>query len=75
MNVSTFIEYIKEYNEYEILSDSGWECYETDIDAALISHKNKKIILVQSINYDDINEQYDDSYEILYDINEEIKLW
>lgn len=65
MNVQTFIKHIKKYTDYEIISDSGWEGCGTDIDAALISHKNKDIILLQNIFYD-VDTCYDGSYEILY---------
>ena len=48
MTVKEFIKIISPYQDYKIMSDSGWECDATEIDGAIISHKDKIIVLKQN---------------------------
>ena len=72
MLVENFLKFTKNYPNYLILSDSGWECSATDINSAYISHDKKIIILKQYFPYDKqyqierYNELYGGSFEILY---------
>lgn len=69
MKVKRLIEQLKDYEEYTIESDSGWECGPTHIDAAYISHKDKRIILKQSVDERDlVDERYYKGYEVLYGV-------
>jgi hypothetical protein len=73
MKVKDFIEHVNKYNNYEVLSDSGWECDPTDIEGAYISENKKIIIITQSwevkygTNIDKYNRDYEtDDFRILY---------
>ena len=53
MKVKDFLEVLKEHNipeDVKILSDSGWECGATDIEAVYYNKEKNFIVLVQSSN-------------------------
>lgn len=72
MTVKELIKRIKPYKDYIIMSDSGWECFQTDIEGAYINNDNKTIILVQEIydidGYDmrRAREKYGENVKILF---------
>jgi len=66
VKVSKFISYVKDYPDYTVMSDSGWECSETDIDAAVINHKDKCIILLTMNTY--TSYEKDKDFEMLYKV-------
>ena len=73
MKVNEFISYIKDYGDYTIQSDSGWECCESEIDCAYINHEKKVIITTQHREQhyeEDLN-----NFELLYSTDKEIPYW
>lgn len=53
MVIKDFLEVLKKYNipeDVKILSDSGWECGATDIEAIYYNKEKNFIVLVQSSN-------------------------
>ena len=67
MSVGQLIRFLEPYPEYKIVSDSGWECSETDISVAFINHEFKHIVLTQ---HTDWKHDICDGWELLFDINE-----
>ena len=66
MSVSKLISFLQPYPDYKVVSDSGWECSETDVSVAFINHKYKHIVLTQ---HTDWKHDICDGWELLFDIN------
>ena len=63
MTVKEFIKIISPYQDYKIMSDSGWECDPSEIDGAIISHKDKVIVLMQDGQGVYYELEYSDEYQ------------
>jgi len=48
MKANKIMNALKPYPEYDVLSDSGWECDASDIQGILVNHTQQIIILKQS---------------------------
>lgn len=68
MSVSQLIKFLEPYPDYKVVSDSGWECSETDVSVAFINHQYKHIVLTQHTDW-----QYDtkNGWELLFNIEKE----
>ena len=77
MTVELFTKLVQKYNispDCKMMSDSGWECNETEMDGTYYSREANQIIFTQNLYGDCQGIEYGDhTYEQLYLDEEDLK--